>query len=104
MEYLYPHPPLRGSTLCLWLLCETMRGKPPLTTRHAPRVVVGLGDRASWDAGVVHTTHVFPLSGSRTGKNDVVPPAQLTHPLDLVGPLLFDPRHPPWLPRATRWA
>ena len=89
MEYLHPRRRPPGSKLCLWLLCETMRGKPPLTTRHAPRVVVGMRDRASWDAVVLHTTNVSPLAapaGSRAGLYDVVPPAPADAPARSRGP------------------
>jgi len=97
VEYLHPLPPPPGSTLRLCLLCETMRGQPPLTTRHAPRVVVGMGDRASWDAGILHTTNVSPLAalaGSRAGMNDVVPPAPADAPARSLGPASARPTAP----------
>ena len=97
MEYLHPHPPPPGSTLSLWLLCETMRGQAPLTARHAHRVVVGMGDRASWDAGVLYTTHVSPLAapaGSRADMNDVVPPAPANEPARSRRPASVRPTAP----------
>jgi len=99
VEYLHPHPPPPGSTLCLWLFCETMRGQPPLTTRHAPHVVVGMGDRASWDAGVLQATHVSRLaapagSSQRAGMNDVVGPAPTDAPARSRGPASVRPMAP----------